>query len=375
MLYLVTFNREVVEIKTLDEQAIEDLALGATVLGTGGGGDPYIGKLMALSALKEGYEITLLDPREIPDDALVIPSAGMGAPTVIVEKIPRGTEVMNAFKVLSDYLGREVYATLPIEAGGLNSTIPLAVGARTGIPVVDADGMGRAFPELQMTTFHLYGVPATPMALADERDNVVLLRAANNYWAEWLARTITIKFGGTAWIALYAMTGKQLKEAAIPGTLTLAQKLGEAIRESKETKEDPVDAILDVSGGFRIFEGKIIDVSRRTTGGFARGEAVFEGLDEYKGHTLKIQFQNENLVAILDGRIVASVPDLITVLDLTTGRPITTESLRYGYRGVVIGIPCSEKWRTAKGLEVAGPRYFGYDIDYIPIEKRMEGGE
>lgn len=328
---------------------------------------------MALSALKEGYEISVIDPKEVPDDALVIPSAGMGAPAVIVEKLPKGTEVINAFKVLSDYLGQEVYATLPIEAGGLNSTIPLAVGAREGIPIVDADGMGRAFPELQMTTFHLYGVPATPMALADERDNVVLLKTANNYWAEWLARTITIKFGGTAWIAIYAMTGKQLKEGAISGSLTLAEELGRAIRESKEMREDPVDAVLRVSNGFEIFKGKIVDVSRHITGGFVRGEAVMEGLDEYKGHTLKIQFQNENLVAILDGEIVASVPDLITVLDMTTGEPITTESLKYGYRAVVIGIPCDEKWRTPKGLEVVGPRYFGYDIDYVPIEKRMGG--
>jgi DUF917 family protein len=347
--------------------------VGAAILGTGGGGDPYIRKLAALQALEEEYEINVIDPKEVPNDALVIPSAGMGAPTVIIEKLPRGTEVINAFKALSDYFGQEVYATLPIEAGGLNSTIPLAVGARMGIPIIDADGMGRAFPELQMTTFHLHGIPATPMALADERDNVVLLKAANNYWAEWIARTITIQFGGTAWIAIYPMTGKQLKEAGIPNTITLAEEIGRAIRESKERKVNPVDAILDVAKGFELFKGKIVDVVRRTTGGFARGEAILEGIDEYSGHKLEIHFQNENLVAILDGEVIASVPDLITVLDITTGEPITTEGLKYGYRCVVIGIPCSEKWRTPKGLEVAGPRYFGYDIDYVPIEKRMEG--
>jgi DUF917 family protein len=107
--------------------------------------------------------------------------------------------------------------------------------------------------------------------------------------------------------------------------------------------------------------------------GFARGEAVFEGLEEYKGSILKIRFQNENLVAIRDGEIVASVPDLITVLEVETGLPVTTEGLRYGYRTVVIGMPCNEKWRTEEALKVVGPKYFGYDIDYIPIEERMKG--
>ena len=43
---------------------------------------------------------------------------------------------------------------MPIEAGGVNSLLPLALAARLGLPVIDADGMGRAFPELQMVTFH-----------------------------------------------------------------------------------------------------------------------------------------------------------------------------------------------------------------------------
>jgi len=60
-------------------------------------------------------------------------------------------------------------------------------------------------------------------------------------------------------------------------------------------------------------------------------------------------------------------------LDSESGRPITTERLRYGLRVLVIGIPCNEKWRTPKGLETVGPRYFGYNIDYVPIEVRIKG--
>jgi len=356
-------------LRTLSKEDIEDLATGAAVLGTGGGGDPYLGKLTAIQALEEGYDINIVDVGEVPDDALVIPSAGMGTPTVIIEKIPRGTEIINAFTALSEYLGREVYATMPIEAGGINSTFPLAVGAKMGIPIVDADGMGRAFPELQMTTFHIHGIPVTPMALADERDNTVLLKTCDNFWAEWIARDITVRFGGSAWIALYPMTGKELREAAIPGTLGLGQKLGAAIREAKENGESPIEALLELSNGYEIFKGKIIDVERITTGGFARGQTKIEGIDEYRGQNLFVQFQNENLVAIRDDRVFACVPDLITILDLETAIPITTESVKYGYRCIVIGMPCSEKWKSARGLEVTGPRYFGYDVEYRPISE------
>jgi uncharacterized protein len=45
----------------------------------------------------------------------------------------------------------------------------LIVGARAGLPVIDGDGMGRAFPELQMDMFSIYGVAPTPGALADPR--------------------------------------------------------------------------------------------------------------------------------------------------------------------------------------------------------------
>lgn len=361
-------------MRELGKESIEDIAIGAAILGTGGGGDPYIGKLMAINAIEEQGPITLLDPWEVPDEELIIPTAMMGAPTVMIEKIPRGDEAFGVLRALERRLNRRAYATISCEAGGLNSTIPLVVAARLRIPMIDGDGMGRAFPEIQMVTFHLHGIPASPMAMADEKGNSVLIEAIDNYWVERLSRAVTVAMGGTAMIALYSMTGRQVKEAAIPGAITLAEQLGRSVREAREAKEDPVERVLKVVNGFKLFKGKIIDVQRRTVAGFARGEAKFEGLEENEGDELIIRFQNENLVAIKNGRVIASVPDLITVLEMETGLPITTEGLRYGYRAVVVGIPCHPKWRTPKGLETVGPKYFGYDIEYIPIEERARRG-
>ncbi len=356
----------------LSKRDVEDLVVGAAILGTGGGGDPYIGKLMVLQELERGKRVEIVGVDEVDNDSFIVPVAAMGTPVVLVEKIPSGKEALFSLNLLEKYFNKKVEFISPIEAGGVNSTIPLVVGAERGLPVIDADGMGRAFPELQMVTFHLYGIKATPMAISDERGNAAILDTIDNYWAERIARVITVRYGGSAWIAIYPTFGKPYKEAAVRGSISLAIEIGRTLREAKAGGKNPIDALLDLVHGFELFRGKIIDVQRFNIGGFARGEAVIDGLDDYKGSRLTIRFQNENLVAIRDDDIIASVPDLITVLDIETGRPITTERLRYGLRVLVIGIPCNEKWRTPKGLEVVGPKYFGYDIEYVPIERRMK---
>lgn len=353
------------------ERDLDDLARGAAVLGTGGGGNPYIGKLLAQQAIRERGPVTLVGADEIPDDALVVQSAMMGAPTVMVEKLPAGDEVVRAFETIQAYLGRAVTHTTSGEAGGLNSTIPFVVAARLGIPLVDADGMGRAFPELQMLIPSMHGIACTPMALADEKGNTLILNTVDNRWTERLARSATIDMGCSAMIALYAMTGRQIKDTMVLGTLTLAQELGRLIREARASHGEPIAAVAERLGGRRIFQGRVTDVRRRTEAGFARGVARLDGLDEFKGSELVIQFQNEHLVAIRDGSVQVSVPDLIILLDSETAEPVTTEEVRYGFRVAVLAAPCDPRWRSPKGLELTGPRYFGYDFDYMPFEERL----
>jgi DUF917 family protein len=354
--------------RLIGQHEIEDIALGAAVLGTGGGGDPYIGKLMAVQSIRECGPVQMVSADEIDDSAQVAMAAMMGAPTVMVEKLPSGKEVVEAFLALQAYLGRKIDYTTSAEAGGLNSTIPFTVAARLNIPIVDADGMGRAFPELQMVTPTMYGVSATPMAIGDEKGNRAVINTPTNRWTETIARTITIDMGSTALIALYPMTGRQLKDGMVLGTLTRAEQIGRALRTSHDSHRDAVEVVAEVTGGHVFFRGKIGDVERRTERGFARGEAHIQGTGADDGRSLAIHFQNEALMAIRDGETVASVPDLIVVLDAESGQPITTEGLRYGFRVAVLAIPCDPKWRTPAGLALVGPRYFGYDVDYTPVQ-------
>ncbi|MBU5465584.1 DUF917 domain-containing protein [Virgibacillus sp. MSJ-26] len=360
-------------MRLIGKEEIENIAIGAALLGTGGGGDPFVGKMMALQAIEEHGPVTLLDVDEVKDSDVIVPSAMMGAPTVLVEKIPSGDEALRAFKSLEKVLNKNIKATMPIEAGGVNSLLPIALAATIGLPVVDADGMGRAFPELQMVTFHLNDVSTTPMVLADEKGNNIVLETVDGKWAEKIARSATMTMGGSIMNAIYPMTGKQVKESSIRHSLTLEEKIGRTIKEAKANKYNPITELLKLLDGFHLFSGKVTDIERQTDGGFVRGEAKIEGLDDFSDENCYLNFQNEHLLAKTDKEVLCMTPDLICVIDTETGLPITTEGLRYGARATVIGLPADEKWRTTKGIEVAGPKYFGYDYDYTPVETLNEG--
>lgn len=369
---------------TLTLQDVDDIATGAGILGTGGGGDPFIGRLLVQNAIRSGLRIDVIDPEELSDDSFVVSTAMMGAPSVVVEKIPAGDETVASLRALERHLGKSADYTIPMECGGLNSMIPLLVAAQAGIPVVDGDGMGRAFPELQMETFGVYGINGSPMAVtASGGDHVIVDTGPDNKRMEDFARAATIQMGGAAYIAEYPMSGADCKRTAIRGTLTLARDIGRAVRTAHEKHMDPFEALVRVceaslySRAGVIASGKIVDLERDVVGGFTAGRLTIDvqswgqtPRDRHKddGSTIEIEFRNENVVARDGARTLALVPDLICILDSDTATAITTEALRYGQRVTVVGISTPEIMRSPQALEVWGPRCFGVNEDWTPIE-------
>lgn len=352
---------------------IEDIALGAALLGAGGGGDPYVGKLIAIQAVKECGEVTLLSPEEVPDDALVVPIAMMGVPTVLSEKAINGNEYRTLYDSVSQFCEKKIFGVMPIEAGGVNSMLPIGAAARMGVPLIDVDGMGRAFPELQMVTFTIGGIQATPMALTDEKGNVCIFKTITNKWAEELARSVTMSCGGSVCVSLYSMDGATMKKYGIKSIMTRSENIGRAIRTVKSNGQNPEDTFLKACEGFKLFKGKITDVLREVRAGFNYGRVLLDGISEYKGRTANVEFQNENLVATVDEKIFATTPDLICLVDTETFIPVTTDALKYGKRVMMVGLKCADIWRTEEGLALVGPRYFGCETDYVPIEQRFFG--
>lgn len=357
-------------MRKIGTEELDNIALGAALLGAGGGGDPYIGKLMAYGAIKENGPVTLLSPDEVPDDELVLPIAMMGAPTVLSEKASNGSEYKRLYEMCKQFFGKDFYAIMPIEAGGVNSMLPFVAAAKLGLPIVDVDGMGRAFPELQMVTFTIGGVNATPMALTDEKGNSTIIKTINNKWTEDIGRAICMTCGGSVSIALYVMDGKTMKSFGVKDIITRSEMLGAAIKNAKSSLDmSPEQAFLSATEGYKLFTGKISDVLREVKGGFNFGKVLLDGIGDDKGKKALVEFQNENLIATVDGEIKATTPDLICLVDTETFIPVPTDALKYGKRVIVVGLECYYLWRTPKGLDLVAPRYFGYDVDYVPVEE------
>ena len=340
------------------------------MLGAGGGGESYTTVLMATQALMDHGPINLVTYDDLPDDAIIMSGGFLGAPTVTIEKLSSGEEGVYLREEVERLRGATVGALMAAEIGGSNGMVPLTWAARLGLPVLDADGMGRAFPEVHQETMEIAGIPAGPTVVVDERGHRVIFRNTEGPWIEKLERAIAIACGGIAASAEYHMTVAEARYATVPGTISLAERIGRAISEAQE---DPVQAVIDVTGAARIIDGKVVDIERRIQDGFVKGLLTIEGTKGDAGKTLEIDIQNEYLVARLDGRLVAMVPDIITLLDEQTGEAIHTERLKYGQRLVAIAFPCPPVWRTERGLEIAGPKPFGYDTPYIPVEEMLAG--
>jgi DUF917 family protein len=309
-----------------------------------------------------------MDPMALEDDDMVAVVSKMGAPLVGQERLGDPVHLARAVEVMEDYLGKPFRAIMSVEIGGSNALSSFLAAAMLDRPVVNADAMGRAYPEAQMTSFAIGNLPMFPLSLVDVRDNeVIVTRAASWKWMERISRKVCTEVGSTAATCKAPRTGKEVKEWGIHYTVTKAVELGRAVMDARARHADPVQAVLDHEGGKQLFRGKVIDVARETTGGFLRGSTVIEGMDADKGSRMELAFQNEWAVAFRDGSPVAMTPDLLCLLDTVSGSAIGTESVRYGQRVTVVALPAPELLTTPAGIAAVGPRAFGYDIDFRSV--------
>ncbi|OZM76483.1 DUF917 domain-containing protein [Pseudonocardia sp. MH-G8] len=339
---------------------VAPLAAGAAIFGTGGGGAVHTARLAAESAIDRHGPVRLVGVDELGPDDAVIAMSGIGAPSVGIEMLGASAQASTLLREVERLIGRPVTVVMATEIGGGNGVAPVGWAADMGLAVLDADGMGRAFPEATMVAMNVAGRSRDFVVLTDVVGNVSALRTLDFAWLERHARAFTVAAGG---IALGAHHLADPKGAVIEGTVSRAIGVGRRLLHSA----DPVVDTADELGATIVVAGKVIDIERRTDGGFTRGSATVEGIGEDRGRLVRVEIQNENLVVIEDGAVTVSVPDLITVVDSETGEAISTELLRFGQRVSVLAWACDPLWRTERGVELTGPRAFGYDLDYAPF--------
>lgn len=356
------------EGRVVSADDLRSLAIGTGILGTGGGTHPYLELLNIEKLYRDGAKISLIAPADLADDEHVAELGLMGAPLVTKERLPDPAHSLRPVTMMARHTGVQFRAVMAGEIGAENGVLPFLVAAQLGLPVVDADCMGRAFPEMQMSSFVIRGLPLCPFAMADIRDNETLMLVGSDpIWVERINRRMCTEMGALTATCRPPRTGRQVKKHAVHGSVSRAIRLGAAVRKARRSHLDPIETVMATEDGILLFRGKVIDVTRRTTAGFVRGHTRIEGTDGFSSSSFDVDFQNEFTVGWLDGELRVMVPDLICVLDADTGEAIGTETIRYGLRVGVVAIAAANVLTEGAGLAFVGPRAFGYDLDYVSL--------
>ncbi|MDH4208248.1 MAG: DUF917 domain-containing protein, partial [Anaerolineae bacterium] len=305
----------------------EDFIIGCLFLGTGGGGSPEEGRRVLKAALEDGINSEWVDASEIADDVWTVTPYGMGSIAPLSPETQQEIErlgLVNRYgdaamaevvKEFGDYLGKPIGCLVAAEIGAGNSPVALVTGARLGIPVVDGDYAGRAVPEEMQATTYLHGKNTWPTASIDDWGNVVIVKyAVSSHMFERIGKMLAVAaYGGTT-MAGTPLLGREMKEVLVHGTLTKCLAIGQAMRKARRNGEDPIDAGLEVAGGWRLFEGVVTGKDWEDRDGYMYGTNHIKGAGAYEGQTLDVWFKNENHVSWLNGKPWVCSPDLVSLL-------------------------------------------------------------
>jgi len=363
-------------MKKLTSEDMRDIIVGATILGCGGGGHLDKAETVLQRGLSENLEFTLTDLDDLPDTARAVCPYGVGSLTTDKDDprfsglpIAEESPALTAVKVLEEYVGEKFAAVLPGEIGALAVADAFYVAASLGLPVLDADTAGRSVPEIQHSLLYVHGVPLTPQAVANEfGETAIITRVVNDFRDETLLRALAVASRNAVCAADHPVCVGDLKPAVVPRAVSYALAVGRAYRQAKESGGDSAEAVARQGAGVVVFRGAISECSWEDKDGFTLGEFTVAGDGRFSDSTLRIWLKNENLMSWLNSAPFVSAPDLICVLDEDAGVPLTNPNQQVGRNVSVIALPAHERWRTDKALSVFGPRSFGFDIDYRPLD-------
>lgn len=363
-------------MKTLTRQDLEDILYGATILGTGGGGELSEGFAMIDDALAQRKTFNLVSLDEAPQDALVCTPYLLGAISALpadqeklYERLPRISEraLLLAYRRFEDYLGTSFYGTICCELGGSNTAASFYVAAMAGAYIIDADPAGRAVPEITHSTYYINGLPAAPIVMANEfGETIICENVMDDARAEHIVRALSVVSRNDISAIDHALPISEIRDAVIPGTISMSLNLGKAWREAKAKGKDIAQTIADVGGGFVAFRGVVGESDWETVKGFTIGNLTIAGTTEYKGNEYRIWLKNENMIGWFNGEVHATIPDLICMIDTDTAEPVTNPNYHAGQNVAIIVLPAPAPFLTAKGLKAFGPEYAGLDQDYRP---------
>jgi len=334
--------------RLLGKKELEDIALGATLLGAGGGGSPKEGRALIKDMENK---VELFDPEDLPEKANAVMVAGIGAPKAFAERGfgPEAIAAYEAIKKLASIGGVEISYLMPGEIGGFNVIVPLYAASKGNIPVVNADGNGRAVPELSTGLYPINKIPTSPLVVANKEGDVLIGYLKNPFdtaSAERIARALTVSFGMLAAFSTWIVSIETIKRCLVPKSISKSEEIGATIRTAKEKGKDIIREVEKITGGKEFFRGEIKKIEIKTQEGFDFGRTIVEGIDDYKNNILNIDFKNENMIAWKDKKPVVMVPDLIAMMEIG-GNPLTNADTEEGMKITIMAIPAPEPWKRS----------------------------
>jgi DUF917 family protein len=333
--------------------------------------------------MKSGLRFALLDVANLGDDQWAASPYGLGsnAPPTAAEKsrfadLPPAREdaVESSFLLLSTFLRRPFVAAIAGELGPWSTAAALSTAARLGIPTLDADRVGRATPEATQDSVLTAGLSTVPLAaVTGFGDSLILEKVARGSRVEDLLRAISVASLGELGVTDAALSGRDARRpgALVVGSLSHAEKLGVANRRALAERSDPLKAVLAAGGGYRLFEGEVVDFPWKEDAGFLVGDVTIDGRGSFSASRYRVWYKNENIISWRDDQVSVAPPDLIAIADSRTGAAIANPDFRRGQLVTVLGFPAPALWRTPAGLRVFGPAHFGFNVPYVPIEQRQ----
>jgi DUF917 family protein len=327
-------------------RTLRDLARGCAILGAGGGGDTDVQLTMARRAVAEHGPVAVVDPCHLDGDGLVMPCGLVGSPTLAAERLPNGDEGRVLRDAVEARRGEEVVALMPYSIGGANGLACVTWAARLGLPVLDADAMGRTFPSLAQLSTGLAGVQAAPAVLTDGRGNTLVLDAADDASAEHLSRRIATSMGGVAAAAVACLTVDEARRCAILGSISRAVACG--------GDRDGLGRVL--------LDGRIGEIERRFAGDTMGVSLTLHTPDR----RVRLEAQSEILLALEDGAPCAAVPDVLALLEPRSGEPLLLERVHEGQAARLIVLEGAPLWREAAGQALVGLATFGLALAATP---------
>lgn len=367
-------------MRTLSLEDVKDVLAGFAVLGSGGGGSEAAALERLEQTDRDGSAFHLASLDELGSDARVACIGGIGALAVneneAYDRLPKSEKSAGllAVEALNAYQGVDLDALMTAEIGVEALSDAWCPAAELGLPLVDADPIGRAVPEIQHSLFNVHGVSITPQAVATEvGDTLIVTSVVCDERSEALLRAMAVASGDVVFALDHPGTVAELRPALIAGAISATPPIGRALRGAAAAGGDAAAAAAAAAGGSVRFRGTITAATTESRDGFTVGETHLTGAGDDAGSGYRVWLKNENLISWRDGAFDVTTPDVITLVDERGQVLLNPCDHAVGRTVAVIAVPAPPQLRSSEMVALLGPRYFGFDVDYMPVDERSEG--